>query len=158
MTLDASTFRSVLGRLASGVSIVTVAGSDGRDHGMTATALCSLSLEPPLILVCVDKAATVYAHLAGAAHFAVNLLDAGQEQLSRRFAETRDDRFDGIARTRGLTGAALLHDALAHIECAMWAQYAGGDHTIFIGRVERASAREARPLLYYRGDYARLDR
>ena len=155
--LDPTTFRSVLGRVASGVSVITTVTADGRDHGMTATALCSLSLDPPLILICVDRAATIHPHLAPAAKFAVSLLAREQEPLSRRFAETRDDRFDGVAYTRALTGCALVTDALAHLECTMWAQYAGGDHTIFVGHVVRAVARDAAPLLYYRGGYAALD-
>jgi flavin reductase (DIM6/NTAB) family NADH-FMN oxidoreductase RutF len=156
MTLDAATFRSVLGRLASGVSVITMSGIDGRDHGITVTALCSVSLEPPLLLACVDRTATVYPHLVHARHFAVNLLAREQEALSRRFAVTTDDRFVGVSFERGQAGTPLLEDALAHIECAMWAQYDGGDHTVFVGRVERAAARDAHPLLYYRGLYGEV--
>jgi flavin reductase (DIM6/NTAB) family NADH-FMN oxidoreductase RutF len=80
----------------------------------------------------------------------------GQEALSRRFAESIDDRFDGVAFSREATGCALIDGALAHLECAMWAQHDGGDHTIFLGRVSRAVAFDAEPLLHYRGGYARL--
>jgi flavin reductase (DIM6/NTAB) family NADH-FMN oxidoreductase RutF len=156
--LDAATFRAVLGRLASGVSVITTVDADGRDHGMTITALCSVSLDPPLILVCVDRAATMYPHMLTASRFAVSMLTADQESLSQRFAKTGDDKFGGVACTRELTGCALVDDALAHLECHVWAQYEGGDHTIFVGRVVRAAAREAQPLLYYRGAYAGLDR
>jgi flavin reductase (DIM6/NTAB) family NADH-FMN oxidoreductase RutF len=131
-------------------------GSDGRAHGVTVTALCSVSLEPPLLLACVDHTATIYPHLVVAKHFAVNLLAREQEALSRRFAETTDNRFEGVGFERGPAGVPLLDDALAHIQCAMWAQYDGGDHTIFVGRVERAAAREAHPLLYYRGQYGEV--
>jgi flavin reductase (DIM6/NTAB) family NADH-FMN oxidoreductase RutF len=155
--LDAATFRAVLSHLASGVSVITTRDSDGRDHGMTVTAMCSLSLDPPLVLVCVDRAATMYPHLLRAAHFAVSMLASEQEALSRRFALIRDDRFEGVAYTRDRTGCALVDDALAHIECDMWAQYDGGDHTIFVGRVVRAAVREAEPLVYYRGRYTHLD-
>lgn len=156
MTLDPATFRSVLGRLASGVSVITMPGTDGQNHGITVTALCSVSLEPPLLLACVDHTATVYPHLVAATHFAVNLLTREQEALSRQFAETLDNRFDGVAFERSASGVPLLDDALAHIECAMWAQYDGGDHTIFVGRIERAAAREGHPLLYYRGRYGEV--
>ena len=156
MTLDASTFRSVLGRLASGVSVVTTVGPDGRDHGMTVTALCSLSLYPPLILVCVDREATMYPQLVTAERFAVSVLTLGQEALSRRFAETSDDKFTGVGYHREQDGCALIDDALAHIECEVEAKHEGGDHTIFVGRVTRASAYEGRPLLYYRGGYSQL--
>jgi flavin reductase (DIM6/NTAB) family NADH-FMN oxidoreductase RutF len=156
-TLDPATYRAVLGRLASGVSIVTTVSEDGRDHGMTVSALSSLSLTPPLIILCVDLSATMHPHLMAARHFAVSILALAQEQLSRRFAASLDDRFDGVAITRDSAGCALISDALAHLECRMWAQYPGGDHTIFVGQVLRAAVREAHPLIYYRGAYARLD-
>lgn len=155
--LDATTFRTALGRLASGVSVVTTVGPDGRDHGITVTALCSVSLQPPLLLVCIERSATIHAPLASATHFAVNVLAREQETLSRRFAETAGDKFRDIAAARGVHGCALLDDALAHIECARWAEYDGGDHTIFVGRAMRAEIRDAHPLLYYRGGYAGLD-
>jgi flavin reductase (DIM6/NTAB) family NADH-FMN oxidoreductase RutF len=156
--IDSSTFRAVLGRLASGVSVVTTVDTSGRDHGMTVSALCALSLDPPLVLLCVDKSATMHSPLVAAAHFAVNLLSLDQESLSRRFAESNDTKFDGIAVTRQTSGCALFDGALAHLECAMWAQHEGGDHTIFVGRVLRADARDADPLLHYRGGYARLSK
>ena len=156
--IDSSTFRTVLSRLASGVSVVTTVGTDGRDHGMTVSALCALSLDPPLVLLCVDKSATMHPHLVAASHFAVNLLALEQESLSRRFAESTDTKFDGVTVTRQMTGCALIDGALAHLECTMWAQHVGGDHTIFVGQVGGADARNADPLLYYRGGYARLDR
>jgi flavin reductase (DIM6/NTAB) family NADH-FMN oxidoreductase RutF len=156
--LDPATFRAVLGRLASGVSVVTTRSPEGKDHGMTVTALSSLSLEPPLILVCVDRAATMYDALREAPHFAVSMLTSEQEIISRRFAETSDTKFEGVGFSRDATGCALIDDALAHLECSMWAQYEGGDHTIFVGQVVRAKTGEAKPLLYYRGGYAGLDR
>src|SRR5690606_25512196 len=129
-----------------------------RDHGMTVTAFTALSLAPPLVLVCIDHDASMYTHLMAADRFAVNLLAIDQEPLSRRFAEVSDDRFDGVGYTRDLSDAPLLDDALAHIECTTWARYDGGDHTIVVGRVESAVARDERPLLYYRGGYAQLER
>lgn len=159
MPVDQATFRSVLGRFASGVTVVTV--RDGEtDHGMTASAFCSLSLVPPLTLVCIDRATRMHEILHHARSFAVNLLAADQEAISRRFAEPPDDqRFDGIGFERGITRAPLLNDALAHIECELEARHDGGDHTIFVGRVVAAvAARDSRPLLYYRGGYAELER
>lgn len=156
--LDPATFRGALARLASGVSIVTTRSADGHDHGMTVSALSSLSLDPPLILLCVDLTATMHPHLLGAPHFAVSMLALEQQELSRRFAASRDDRFDGVAITRDSAGCALIDDALAHLECSMWAQYPGGDHTVFVGQVTHAATRDADPLVYYRGGYARLVR
>jgi flavin reductase (DIM6/NTAB) family NADH-FMN oxidoreductase RutF len=154
--LDSTTFRAVLGRFASGVSIVTTVGATGTDHGMTVSALSSLSLEPPLILLCVDRTATTHPHLLAARHFAVSMLALEQADLSTRFAQKRDDRFADVAITRDAHGCALIDGAIAHLECEMWAQHDGGDHTIFVGRVVRAAAREGDPLIYYRAKYARL--
>src|SRR5689334_8722864 len=106
--IDSSTFRAVLGRLASGVSVVTTVDTAGRDHGMTVSALCALSLDPPLVLLCVDKSATMHSPLVTAAHFAVNLLALDQESLSRRFAESIDTKFDGIDVQRHTSGCALF--------------------------------------------------
>jgi flavin reductase (DIM6/NTAB) family NADH-FMN oxidoreductase RutF len=157
MMLDAHSFRAVLGRFASGITVITARDAIGRDHGMTVSAFSALSLDPPLVLCCIDRAASFHPTIAAAEHFAVNVLAAGQEALSRRFAETTDDRFDGVGFTRGQTGAALLDDTLAWLECRVAARHAGGDHTIVVGVVEAAGAREHRPLLYYRGGYANLE-
>lgn len=158
MTINASTFRSVLGRFASGVTVVTARDAGGRDHGMTVSAFASLSLQPPLILMCVEKRAELHPVLEEAGKCAVNILSEDQESLSRRFAERMTDRFDGIGYTRGITGAALLDEALAHIECELVDRHPGGDHTIYIGRVIAATATSSRPLLYYRGGYAQMER
>jgi flavin reductase (DIM6/NTAB) family NADH-FMN oxidoreductase RutF len=159
MALDQSSFRSVLGRFASGVTVVTVRDGEGHDYGLTVSAFCSLSLDPPLVLVCVDKTASGHGALVAASHFAINVLAEQQEAHSRRFSNKEErSRFEGVGFTRGAGGQPLLDDALAHLACRMAAQHDGGDHTIFIGEVEEASAAEARPLLYYRGGYARLER
>lgn len=158
MPVDQATFRSVLGRFASGVTIVTVREGE-IDHGMTASAFCSLSLDPPLTLVCIERSTRMHEILARVDRYAVNLLTSNQEALSRRFAEPPDDsRFDGVGFDRGITGAPLLGDVLAHLECELVARHPGGDHTIIVGRVIAAAAADARPLLYYRGGYAALER
>lgn len=158
MSVDQATFRSVLGRFASGVTVVTVRDGD-TDHGMTASAFCSLSLDPPLVLVCIDRTTRMHELLQHVRHIAVSLLAADQEMISRRFAEPPDDtRFEGLGYTRGATGAPLLTDALAHLECELEERYQGGDHSIIVGRVIGAAAGDARPLLYYRGGYAELER
>jgi flavin reductase (DIM6/NTAB) family NADH-FMN oxidoreductase RutF len=159
VSVDPDTFRSVLGRFASGITIVTARDADGRDYGMTISAFCSVSLTPPLVLICVDHEASSHRTILEARHFGVSILAAHQEPLSRRFSGADEDkRFDGIGYMRGLTGAALLDDALAHIECRRVAQYDAGDHTVVIGEVEAAVAHGHRPLLYYRGGYAQLER
>lgn len=156
--LDSATFRSVLGRFATGVTVVTARDADGVDHGMTASAFCSLSLEPPLVLVCVERSADMHPVLETAELFAVNVLSATQEPVSRRFAEKIGNRFDGIGYTRGTTGVVILDEVHAYLECAKKASCAGGDHTIFIGEVMHAVANDGRPLLYYRGGYTELAR
>lgn len=159
MTLDPDSFRSVLGRFASGITVVTTRDDDGRDHGMTVSAFCSVSLVPPLVLICVDHAASMHDVVLQVPHFAVNILSARQEPISRRFSGLDEHkRFDGVGYTRGTTGAPLLDDALAHIECRRVADYPAGDHTVVLGEVEVAEARQDRPLLYYRGGYAQLER
>ena len=159
MTLDPDSFRSVLGRFASGITIITSIDPDGRDVGMTASAFSSVSLKPPLVQVCVDHAASMFDALLKAERFGVNVLADEQEALSRRFAGVESShRFEGIGYSRGESGVVLLEDALAHLECRIATRVEAGDHTIFIGEVEHASARDAKPLLYYRGGYAQLER
>ena len=159
MTIDPDSFRSVLGRFASGITVVTTRDADGRDVGMTVSAFCSVSLDPPLVQVCVDHAASLYAALAVSQRYGVSILASEQEALSRRFATAESTRrFDGIGYRRGESGVLLLDDALAQLECRIVASHPTGDHTIFVGEVESATARSARPLLYYRGGYAQLER
>lgn len=158
MPIDKDLFRAVLGRFASGVTIITALDPDGRDQGMTVSAFSSLSLDPPLMLVCIDHAASLWPVLQEATHFAVNILASGQEALSRRFSSKEGDRFDGIGFTRGNTGVALLDDTLAAVECTLSARVPYGDHSILIGHVETGTARDLQPLLYYRGGYASLTR
>ncbi|MEO8879053.1 MAG: flavin reductase family protein [Gemmatimonadaceae bacterium] len=160
-TIDPATFRSVLGRFASGVTVVTVRDFEHNDHGMTVTAFSSVSLEPPLVQVCIGKAASLHDVLGtgnSASQFAVNILNSKQEPLARRFAEEHPDRFDGVGFTRGVTGAPILDDCLDVIECEMLARHDAGDHTIVIGAVIATAANEGSPLLYYRGGYAALGR
>jgi flavin reductase (DIM6/NTAB) family NADH-FMN oxidoreductase RutF len=158
MPIDPDLFRSVLGRFATGVTIVTARGEDSRDHGMTVSAFASLSLEPPLILVCVAHDATMAPVIETCTDFVVNILSDGQEALSRRFSSKLDDRFAGIGFTRGERDVVILDDVQAWMECRIVSRHIEGDHTIVVGAVDRAGARDAKPLLYYRGGYAQLER
>ena len=158
MAIDPDSFRSALGRFASGVTILTARDGSGNDHGMTVSAFCSASLTPPLVLACVDKTADMHAILSNASHFGISILGEGQEALSRRFAELPAGRFDGIGFSRGESGVVLLDDAIAHLECKRLDRFEAGDHGAFLGEVERAETRAERPLLYYRGGYAQLER
>ena len=156
MPLDPTRFRAALGRFASGVTVLTMRDAEGKDHGMTATAFSSLSLEPPLVLVCVDRAASMAAPLEHATHFAVNLLSSAQEEYSRRFAEKESDRFAGVPLQRGVGGLPLVEGALAHLQCRVHARHPGGDHTIVVGEVLDAAAHDGDSLLYSRGRYHRI--
>lgn len=151
-------FRATLGRFATGVTVLT-ASAGGRDYGMTVSAFASLSLDPPLVLVCVDRTATLHGVLAEGAAFGVNVLAAGQEALSRRFASGDPaDRFAGVGYARGTLGAPLLDGTLAWLECTVSARHPGGDHAVVVGAVAECGVREERPLLYYRSGYASLER
>jgi len=156
--IDQDSFRAVLGRFASGVTVVTGVDEAGNDQGMTVSAFCSLSLDPPLVLICVDGAASMYGSLDKAPGFIVNILSESQEPLARRFSGPDPNRFDGIGYVRGSNGIAILDDVLGYLECTKIASHPGGDHTVYIGEVEVAQSREGRPLLYYRGGYAQLER
>lgn len=158
MTIDQHAFRAVLGRFSSGVTVVTLIDADGVDCGMTVSAFCSVSLEPPLVLVCVDHKASIHASMSEAEHFTVNILSEGQEALARRFADPEMDRFEGIGFSRGGNGTAILGDILGYVQCKVVTRHSTGDHDIIIGEVQEASADEGRPLLYYRGGYAQLER
>ena len=156
--IDPETFRTILGRFATGVTVVTIRDTEGNDHGMTVSAFSSVSLVPPLVLVCVGHASDMYPFMSGVDRFGASILSASQEALSRRFSDTLPDRFDGVGYRRGSTGVALLDDALATVECTIVARHPAGDHTIVVGQVEHGSVGDSTPLLYYRSGYARLER
>jgi len=157
LSISQDEFRAILGRFPSGVTVVTTTAADGSDNGMTVSAFCSVSLEPPLILICIEKLASAHAALTTAQGFVVNILSAKQEQVARRFAIVDIDRFDGVGVTRSSRGYAVLDDVLAVLECNRFATYDGGDHTIILGEVEATRAEGGAPLLYYRGGYAQLE-
>jgi len=158
MSVTPDEFRAILGRFATGVTVFTARDAAGGDHGMTASAFCSVSLTPPLVLACIARDADMFAVARDAQHFGVTLLTDAQEALSRRFADQPDNRFDGIGFVRGETGVVLLNDALGHLECRRVGWHEAGDHAICVGEVLRADSGTGHPLLYYRGGYAQLDR
>jgi flavin reductase ActVB len=156
MGIGSDEFRSALGHFASGVTVITTWDADGRPTGFTANAFTSVSLSPPLILVCVDHKAQSYPALQSSGGFAVNILAVGQEAISKRFAVTGGDKFDGLVWSTGPGGLPLLSGTLAAMECQTVQAYPGGDHTIFVGQVETVHVQTAEPLLYYQGKYHRL--
>jgi len=157
LSVSPDEFRSVLGRFPSGVTVVTTKGADGSDQGMTVSAFCSVSLEPPLVLICIEKTASVYDALTSAPGFVVNILSAKQEQIARRFSIVDIDRFEGVGFSRTQNGIAVLDDVLGIIDCRKSALHDAGDHTIIVAEVEATRAENGSPLMYYRGGYAQLE-
>lgn len=159
--LSPDDFRRGLSHFASGVTVVTTRDDAGRPAGLTASAFTSVSLTPPLILVCVAQNAQSYPTLRDSKGFAINILAGGQESISNRFASSKGtsaEKFEGIGHSPGTLGFPLIEGALAHLECSTVHAYPGGDHTIFVGQVEAVRTQDdsVEPLLYYRGRYGRV--
>lgn len=148
--IDGVLFRQTMSRYASGVTVVAAMDEQGMPWGLTASAVSSVSLNPPLVLLCIDKKANTYEPVTKARFFAINVLNRRQDELALLFATRGADKFAGIPFETGVTGAPLLPDvSIAMIECRMFAQYDGGDHTIVVGEVVAASVSEGQPLLFY---------
>ncbi len=156
MSIDEAEFRRVLGHFASGVTVVTTC-CEGALHGITVSSFSSLSLNPPLVLICIDRHSAAHDPIAHSGVFAVNILAEDGEWLSRLFASRDESRFAKVRYRFGQVGAPMLEDALAVIECRVHHQVPGGDHTIFIGEVVATDARrKGKPLLYFRSGYGQL--
>ncbi|HVN91759.1 MAG TPA: flavin reductase family protein [Candidatus Binataceae bacterium] len=153
MPIDRNELRRVMGHFATGVTIITTVSKDGIPTGLTANAFTSVSLDPPLLLISVDKKAESYPNFEASKVFTVNFLNEEQEALSRKFAVSGGDKFQGVAYHTGANGVPILDGVLAYLECKLWAAYEGGDHTLFLGLIEQAETREAKPLVFYRGGY-----
>jgi len=151
---DDRALRDALGRFATGVTVITTRGPGGEPVGMTANSFAAVSLEPPLVLWSIARQSPSYDAFEEAPHFAVNVLRAGDRDLSNHFATPAEDKFDGVGFVDGIGGAPLLGDPLASFECRTWQRYDGGDHLIIVGLVERFVCAEGRPLLFYSGGYA----
>ena len=154
--VEPAQFRQLLGRFATGVTILTTRGTDGQPIGMTASSVASVSLEPPLVLVSVSREHDMHAALGAASHFALNVLAADQEAVSRRFALDHPDRFGGVGYRVSKHGIAILDGVLASIECEKHTEVPGGDHTVVFGLVVDGAVSDRSPLLYYRGGYTSL--
>lgn len=159
MAVDQSEFRRVMGHFATGVTIITTHDGQGQLAGLTANAVASVSLNPPLVLVCVDKSAESYPALDASRVFAINILSEQQEAISRRFAKSGGDKFTGLGFRNGSTGAPILNDVIAHLDCEVRHAFDAGDHTIYVGEaIEISVDGEHEPLLYFRGGYRNLGR
>jgi flavin reductase (DIM6/NTAB) family NADH-FMN oxidoreductase RutF len=156
MAIEKNELRRVMGHFATGVTVITTLRKSGELHGLTANAFTSVSLIPPLVLVCVDKKAESYPCFEESKVFTVNILASDQEAISRRFAVSGGEKFQGIAYRDGANGAPILEGSLGYIECRVTTTVDGGDHTIYLGEVEQAETREAKPLLFFRGGYREI--
>lgn len=155
--LTPETFRDAIGHFASGVTVITAA-HDGRRFGSTASAVSSLSLEPPMLLVCLNRQSATGRAVGEAGHFAVNVLAQDQGALARRFASRAEDKFADVEVTAGERGVPLLADALAQYECRVVENVSGGTHSVFLAEVDGVRTREGEaPLAYFRGEFGRLE-
>ena len=150
---DPRELRSVLGSFVTGVTVVTTRTAQGKPFGVTANSFSSVSLDPPLVLWSQSLASSSHAAFRDTEHFAVNILADDQVALSDHFARPQDDKFSGIAYADGMGGVPLLHNTAAHIECLKVASYPGGDHVVFLGRIERITQGSRRPLAFGQGRY-----
>lgn len=157
MAVGKDEFRHAMGSFASGVTVVTSKCEDDQLRGLTVSAFSSLSLVPPLVLICLDHRSSLHDYLKEDLYFAVNILAEDQQWISNRFASRDPDRFNGINLTEGAFGSPLIEGAIAHIECRVVHAYSGGDHTIYVGEVEATQVTDSKPLAYFRGNYARVD-
>ncbi|KUO94589.1 flavin reductase family protein [Ferroacidibacillus organovorans] len=156
MAIDAQTFRASLGRFASGVTVVTTAFGEGQ-AGLTVSAFSSVSLDPPLILVCIDKRSSAIERIDGSQAFAVHVLSESQVDLSNRFASRSEDKFAGVSVARSALGNPRLEDTLVFLDCRVSQKVDAGDHFIYIGQIEEAEIQEEKqPLVYFSGGYRSL--
>ena len=152
MAIDSMLQRQVMGRFATGVTLLTTRFDEGV-LGMTANAVMSLSLEPPLVVVSVDKKNSMHECVMRGKCFALNMLRADQEEISRRFAISGPKDFSGLRLTAAETGAPILVDAIAYVDCKLVEILPGGDHDMFVGEPIAGKVREGEPLIFFGGEY-----
>ena len=158
--LDPREFRRACGQFLTGVTIVTTRDEGGKPLGITVNSFSSVSLEPPMVLICLDRNLASYRAFQLGRPYAVHVLSEDQAELSTRFARRRTDKFGGLEYGEGLGGVPILPDYLALFECRIVHCYPAGDHTIFVGQVENldVSSRLRRPLGFFSGEYAAIER
>lgn len=155
MPVDDALFKLAMSHFTSGVTVVTTE-HDGTPYGMTVASFASLSLHPPLVLVCIEKNTKSHDAILGAQKFGVSVLGAEQAQLSNRFASRSDDKFTGVVLDAGELGVPLINGAICQLECRVHEQLPGGDHTIFVGEVISARTADGTPLVYWRSSYRQI--
>jgi flavin reductase (DIM6/NTAB) family NADH-FMN oxidoreductase RutF len=155
-SIDPRDFRNALGTYATGVTIITAAGADGKPFGLTCNSFASVSLNPPLVLWSLGMFSQGLSIFQNASHFAVNVLGASQQALAKKFATSSADKFAGVEWTAGLGMAPLLAGSVANFQCRAVDRYYGGDHVIFLGAVEAYAYNRQEPLLFAGGSYGRF--
>jgi len=155
-SLNLDDFRDACSLFATGVAVATVTSADGSPHGLTVSSFVSVSMHPPLVLICVDHSCTALPHFHASPYFAINILSDLQRELSVNFATKTQSRFDGIDWFPGTAGSPLLHSCLAHFECQVDRVVEAGDHAIFIGSVFAVAVFPGDPLLYFNRAYRSL--
>ena len=153
MPVTSEEFRAARSRVPGGVTVVTTRDGEGRFHGITVSAFCSLSLEPPRVLICIEKTTGSHMALLESRAFVVNMLSAEQREISERFASLVENKFDETDFETGLDGIPVLLGCIATLECRVTDTHDGGDHSIFVGEVERATVHDGDPIIYFRGDH-----
>jgi len=157
MKISKDEFRAALGRFASGVTVVTTRDNENRLHGITVSSFCSVSLSPPLILVCIDQEAGSHHAFEQSRAFVVNILREDQQYLSDRFASQLPDKFAGVKCRAGIENLPVLEEALVNLECRLVNAHDNGDHTIYIGEIIVSTVNEGKPLVYFQGDYRKIE-
>jgi flavin reductase (DIM6/NTAB) family NADH-FMN oxidoreductase RutF len=157
VSVDSLSFRRALGQFPSGVTVVTTRGAGGEPVGLTVSSFCSVSLHPPLVLVCIDRRSDANDGLRDSRHFAVSVLSEEQQEVSRRFAAPGRGKLEGFAFLEGRHGLPLVPGALAHVQCKVRSRHEEGDHLVWVGEVIALAAHPGRPLLYHAGGYHVLD-
>jgi flavin reductase (DIM6/NTAB) family NADH-FMN oxidoreductase RutF len=156
LRVDATEFKHACAQFATGVTIAGVRDASGTPHGLTVNSFTSVSLHPPLILICLGHEASVIEYFRAATHFGISVLEEEQKSLSDHFARKGHDRFDGVAWHPGKTGVPLLDGVLATVECSVEQRVRAGDHDLFIGEVRHIQVRPGRPLIYFASKYRAL--
>jgi flavin reductase (DIM6/NTAB) family NADH-FMN oxidoreductase RutF len=154
--IDPRDFRNALSTYATGVTIITAAGMDGKPYGLTCNSFASVSLNPPLVLWSLVLYSSSLSVFQNASHFGVNVLGASQQALANKFAKSSEDKFIGVEWTPGVGNAPLIRDSVANFQCRAVNRYYGGDHVIFLGAVEAYAYNRNEPLLFARGGYGRF--
>lgn len=154
--VDSTLYRRTCAQFTTGITVVTVTDSEGHPHGMTVNSFTSVSLTPPLVLVSIDLRSAVLGHFFSSPHFGINILAEHQQDLSRRFSQPLENRFDGMEWKKGPAGSPLLEGVLAQMECTTVRSFEAGDHALLLGEVTDAAFFEGKPLVYFNSGYQKL--